>query len=181
MKKAWLAWLISAAVIALLTHFLFMLAYPSMIMTAAMKRLSHDGARENVWIHASRVTEASRAIVRPSPDLAYSSCVYDLSGGPVGITIAPWGDYMSLSLFGANTDNYYTINDRRMPSDGAVVIVRLPGQMLTPQQTASAFAVVESPSERGVALIRRLAPTPERFAEAEAARGRESCATLGSS
>jgi len=155
-----------------------MFGYPYIVMNAAMDRLSANGERQNVWTHAPRMTETARLIVRPSPDLAYSSCVYDLSDGPVQISVQPWGDYMSLSLFGANTDNYFTLNDRRMPQSGAVVIVRTADQSLTETQQAAAFEVVESPSQRGIALVRRLAPSAERFAEAEAARERETCGSL---
>jgi len=178
MKKPWIIWLVATLLVAAVLHVAFMFVYPQVLMAAAMNRLSDHGQRENVWTHAPRMTEAARLIVRPSPDLAYSSCVYDLTNGPVRIAVQPWGDYMSLSLFAANTDNYYTLNDRRMPPSGAVVILRKAGQVLTDAQTAAAFEVVESPSTRGVALIRRLAPSPEQFAQADAARGLEACEAL---
>lgn len=179
MRKPWIVWIASTSLVAAAVHVGFMLVYPYILMTAAMNRLSNNGQRENVWTHAPRMTEDARLIVRPSPDLAYSSCVYDVSEGPVRISVQPWGDYMSLSLFAANTDNYYTLNDRRMPSTGAVVIVRGQGQALTAEQSAAAFEVVESPSSRGIALIRRLAPSQEQFDRAQAARQSEVCEALG--
>ncbi len=175
MKRVWLIWIVGAVLVAAAAHFTFMMAYPNLLMSVAMKRLSRDGAAENVWMHSPRMTEDVRIIVRPSPDLAYSSCVFNLSAAPVRFAIEPWGDYMSLSLFAANTDNFFTLNDRRMPPEGGVVILHRRGQAVAPEAAVGAIAVVESPSTRGIALIRRLAPTPERFAAAEAARGREAC------
>jgi uncharacterized membrane protein len=179
MKKHWIGWILSTLLVSAAFHIGFMFMYPQLLMTAAINRLSDNGQRENVWTHAPRMTETARVIVRPSPDLAYSSCVYDLSDGPVQISVQPWGDYMSLSLFAANTDNYYTLNDRRMPSAGAVVIVRGAGQALTVEQSAAAFEVVESPSQRGIALIRRLAPSQAQFNQAQAARESDLCEALG--
>jgi uncharacterized membrane protein len=178
MKKPWIIWIASTLLLAAALHVAFMFVYPYILMNAAMDRLSANGQRENIWTHAPQMTETARLIVRPSPDLAYSSCVYDLSDGPVRIAVQPWGDYMSLSLFGANTDNYFTLNDRRMPQSGAVVILRTADQALTDAQRAAAFEVVDSPSARGIALVRRLAPSPERFAQAEAARVQEVCRAL---
>ncbi|MEZ5955824.1 MAG: DUF1254 domain-containing protein [Hyphomonadaceae bacterium] len=174
--RSWVVWTISTLVVAALAHVGFMFMYPNVVMSAAMARMSAQG--ENEWRHVARVTEASRVVVRPSPDLAYSACVYNLASGPVAISVSPWGDYMSLSLFAANTDNYYTLNDRSMPAEGVTVILRRPDQELTEAERGSAFAVVDSPSQRGVALIRRLAPTMERFEQADAARRLEQCAQL---
>jgi len=96
MKQSLLIWTLSTLVVAALVHVAFMFIYPNVIMGVAIKRLSREGTAENVWLHSPRMTEDVRVIVRPSPDLAYSSCVYNLSEGPVAFRVAPWGDYMSL-------------------------------------------------------------------------------------
>lgn len=172
--KAWIGPVIAALVIGALTHVAVVVAAPSRIMEKAMGRLSGDGARTNRWTHAPRTSPASRQIVRPSPDLAYSSCVYDLSKGPVLITAPAWDDYASLSIFAANTDNFYVVNDRQMPPGGARVVLVQEGQ---PPPKVDAKVVV-SPSTRGVALLRYLAPSRERFAAAAAARKSAQCASL---
>lgn len=176
--RAVLIWFGLATLTAIIVHFAVVFTYPNRIMEATMERVSQGGRRVNTWVHAPRVTENSRSVVRPSPDLAYSVCVYDLNSGPVEISIEPWGDYMSLSLFAANTDNFYTLNDRAMPEGGARVILRRQSQTLSSGESERAFAVVDSPSGRGIALVRRLAATAERFAAADAVRRRESCALL---
>lgn len=178
MMRAALIWAALALSAATCVHLVTLHAYPGRVMAETMARMSQSGARMNQWIHRPRVTEASRGVVRPSPDLAYSTCVFDLGAGPLAITVEPWGDYMSLSLYAANTDNFYTLNDRAMPDSGARVIVHSPSQTVDPAARAGAHAVVESPSPRGVALLRRLAPTAARFADADAARGVETCSPL---
>lgn len=162
--------LLAVLVIGALVHAAAVFAAPNVIMAKAMERTSRDGAVINRFAFGRPVTPESRAIVRPSPDLVYASCVYDLSGGPVRISLAPWDDYVSLSLFAANTDNFFTMNDRAGAPIDIVLVAK--GQ----QAPAGAGKVVVSPSVKGLALDRRLAPTPERFALADAARQGNVCA-----
>ena len=62
--------------------------------------------------------------MRPSPDLAYSACVYDLSAGPIRVTAAAWDDYMSVSAFAANSDNFFVSNDREAPNGVDFTLIR---------------------------------------------------------
>lgn len=151
-------------------HFGIVAAYPYRAMSTAMDRLSQDGAAVNQWRHGQRATSASRRIVRPSPDLANSSCVYDLSKGPIRVTAAAWDGYMSISVYSANSDNIFVVNDRAAPG-GVDMMIYLRGM----PRPSGANLVVESPSEKGIVLQRRLAPTPERFAFAAAARASDIC------
>lgn len=173
MKKA-IAVSITAVLAAVLFHLATVFAAPYVVMNAAMKRLSREGALLNTWIHAPRVSERSRTVVRPSPDLAYSACVYDLKDGPVRVRVAAWDDYLSVSMFQSNTDNFFTINDRRA---GAGVDLLLVEKGRTPP--AAAGLVVESPSRRGIIVQRRLAPTQQRFEAAAAIRSNDVCERFG--
>ena len=111
--------------------------------------------------------------MRPSPDFAYSACAYDLSNGPVEMRVTPWSAYWSLSLYADNSDNFFTLNDREAQNGGDIMLIRRGSR--APETTDR---VVESPSGRGVALIRRLAPTAEAFAAAGAASRGDICARL---
>ncbi len=164
-----LRWLLVAAVV----HGAAVLAAPSVIMGKAIARVAQGASGVNRFNHQPPVTPQSRAIVRPSPDLAYLSCAYDLTNGPVRIRIAPWDDYVSLSLFAANTDNFYTINDRVM-GDALYEVTLIRKGKPIPE---GAVNVVESPSVKGIALERRLAPSAERFALADEARKQSVCET----
>jgi uncharacterized membrane protein len=163
----------AALAIAVLAHLTLVYAAPHLLMDVAIKRLSESGA-VNSWRVADRVTAQSRQIIRPSPDFAYSACVYDLGQGPVVISAAPWQSYWSLSLYGANTDNYFVIDDREARYGAEITLVRA-GRA----HPEGAAMVVESPSQRGVALIRRLAPSPSEYhAAADVARA-DVCAAVG--
>jgi uncharacterized membrane protein len=159
--------------VAVVSHFGVIMAAPYVLMGGAMKSVSREGTRINVWNHAPRVSEESRRVVRPSPDLAYSACVYDLSNGPIRVTAAAWDDYMSVSAFAANSDNFFVINDRQAPQGVDFVLVEEGDD-----PPADAAMVVESPSTKGIILQRRIAPTEERFALAAAARQNDICAPL---
>jgi uncharacterized membrane protein len=155
----------AALAVALVSHFVFVQAVPRFLMGVAMKRVGRG--EYNAWRLADRVTPASRAVVRPSPDFAYSACAYDLEHGPVTISVAPWNEYWSLSLYAANSDNYFVVGDREV--QGAAVITLL--RDAPPDLGSADGVIVESPSTRGIALIRRLAPTLEAYnAAAQAAR-----------
>jgi uncharacterized membrane protein len=157
--------------VAVLTHLVVVNALPGALMGAAIERLSQD--RFNAWRFTDRVTPLSRGIVRPSPDFAYSVCPYDLSRGPVSLQTAAWDDYWSLSLYADNSDNFHVVNDKDAPH-GADLTLIAPGAALPDVLTP----VVGSPSLRGIALLRRLAPSIDRYnAAARAAQG-DVCAPL---
>ncbi len=160
-------------VTAVVVHLAVIFSAPNLLMAVAFNRLSGEGKMINLMIYPPRTTEASRAIVRPSPDLAYSSCAYDLSKGPVRVKAAKATDYMSVSLYAANSDNIFVINDRQAPNGVDLIIVGK-GQA-APSGTA---IVVQSPTQRGIVLERRLAPSAEAFAAADLARKKGICSPL---
>ena len=158
---------------AVVVHLAIILATPNLLMNVAIKRLSFGEQKLNVWFNWPRTTEASRAIVRPSPDLAYSSCAYDLSKGPVRVMAARSADYMSVSVYAANSDNIYVINDRQAPNGVQLVLVA-DGQVAP----TGLGTVVHSPTKRGIVLQRRLAPSAGTFAAAAQTRASDMCAPL---
>lgn len=171
--SGWGKYVWAALGIAALSHFALISAVPHLLTGIAISRLS-EPAGINQWMLSPRITEDSRTIVRPAPDFAYSVCVYDLSRGPVRIRVAPWGQYWSLSLYGANSDNFFVLNDRET-RDGAGELVIVRAGKASPEGSER---VAQSPSARGVALIRRLAPTADTYeGAAEAARG-DVCAAI---
>lgn len=167
----WGKYVLAALIVGAVVHLAIVHAVPRMLMDVAIERLSEG--RFNSWRMAERVTPQSRTIVRPSPDFAYSACPYDLDEGPIVISVAPWDSYWSLSLYAANSDNYFVIDDREARGGVEITLVRRGGA-----RQLEAARVVESPSRKGIALIRRLAPTPEAHAGATAAAQRDICAGM---
>lgn len=161
----------AALVVAVVVHFGLIHVAPRIMMNAAIERIGAEGY--NVWRSAPRITAAAREIPRPSPDFAYFACAYDLDEGPLSIRAAPWAGYWSLSLYAANSDNYYVIDDRETDYDARITLVRA-GR----RPPDDALNVVFSPSRRGIALIRRLAPDVASHAVATATAQGDVCAPL---
>lgn len=163
------------AAAAAVGHVGLVLATPHLLMNVAMKRISQDGKLVNQFYFGPRTTQQSRGIVRPSPDLAYSSCVFDLSGGPVLIEAAPSPNqgYVSISVFASNTDNIAVFDSAEAPQGVRFVLAR------EGQAVPQGERVVISPSDKGIVLDRRLAPSAELFAAADQARRGDKCSRIG--
>ena len=163
-------------VAAVAGHIGLVLFVPHFLMNIAMERASQDGKLINQFAFGSRTTQNSRNVVRPSPDLAYATCAYDLSNGPLLIEAAPSPNqgYVSISVFAANTDNIAVFDTRQSPEGLRCVLAR------EGQATPAGTKVVISPSVRGIVLDRRLAPNAELFAAADQARRGDKCQQLAS-
>lgn len=162
------------------THLVAIMVAPHAIMAIAIDRLGLDGEAVNAFHFARRTSAQSRDVVRPSPDLAYASCVYDLSKGPLLVEAAPTpgGGYASISVFAGNTDNIGVFDTIANPQGVRFVLARA-GEALPDKAARLQLPVVASPSAKGVILDRRLAPTEAAFAQADEARRADRCAPLG--
>lgn len=85
---------------------------PKVMMHAAMDKIGAGGPA-NQFVFGPMATADRQPIVRPSPNLSYSSCVFDVEKGPVLIDIEPVPDhYWSVGIFDANTDVAAVRSDR---------------------------------------------------------------------
>ena len=111
----------------------------------------------NVALPARRADASARTVVRPSPDLLYTVCVFDLSKGDLQISAPVPDSYASVSGFAADSSNFFAVNDRTatISKDG-----RKRFELLLTRRAAPAAAtgtqVVVSPSDRGLVLFRTL-------------------------
>ena len=116
-------------------------------------------------------TPANQPVVRPSPDLAYSSCPYDLSDGPVLVKVVPVpGRYSSLSIFDARTDVVFVRNDQQAKEKPFEVVIAREGQ-----KVPAGKAVVRVGYDRGIALIRLLLNDPSEIKALATLRRQSSC------
>ena len=146
-----LAGLVAALALFFLSYRLTLHRVPIRLMDGAEKRLlSIRTTGPNTFHHGRAPTHKSRQIVMPSPDLVYSSCVYDLDAGDLVISgkLPPEGHYWSLSLYAHNTDNYFVLNDRELPERSFSITLSRKG----PGGAAS----IKSPTRTGIALIRMI-------------------------
>lgn len=166
--------LLLALVLAVVAHVAVVKIEPYFFMRGAINRnISRGGI--NSWYEAPRVTSASRTVVHPSPELAYSACVYDLRNGPVHLRVQPMDEYWSLSLYAADAENFRAWNYR---TSAQGVDVWLVGTHAADRQPPAGVAVVRSPSNRGIALIRRHVVDDASWGLIEQARRADRCAAV---
>lgn len=156
----------------LAAHFATVHALPGLIMDRATSILEGRGAPINAWSTAPRISPETQTIVRSSPDLAYSVCLLDVSKGPVYLSVPRWDNYGSLSIFQGTTENVFVGN---LEGSGTLgLVVTMAGETANvPDDTA----VVPINSERGIALIRHLAPRKESYLAAAALTSQSECKT----
>ena len=121
--------------------------------------------------------------VMPFMDPAFASavCRYDLSQGPLKLTVPVSTAYTSVSFYTRNDVAYYAINDRA--AGRRVIELDL---MTTAQHeqvpedeeiTAADRLIVDSPTPTGLIAIRAMAPEPGLMRAAQAAIAAAKCGT----
>ena len=170
-----LKWLVFVVVLAAGVHWAAVAYAPNVIMWRVSALMATKGA--NTIVHGERATAASRVVVKPSPDLLYSHCIYDVSRRPLRITTAaPTATYWSVALYGGNTDNFFVLNDTAAKGQPTTIILMGPGQVIPPQP-AGTF-VVSAPSMKGLVLFRTLINDDARESEIDRERRAAKCQPL---
>lgn len=168
----WTGWIAFVAVLAAAIHWAAVAYAPTFIMSRAMTTIATRGV--NTIAHTDRATAASRTIVKPSPDLLYSTCLYDLSRAPLKITTAaPTDTYWSVAFYAANTDNFFVLNDVEAKGQPATIVLVASGQNLPPQPEG--VIVVAAPSTKGIVLFRTLINEDAREPELDRQRRAATC------
>ncbi|OYY66388.1 DUF1254 domain-containing protein [Sphingomonas sp. 28-62-11] len=151
MIRHWLAPLLFGIFCGLLAWHGTIAAMPRALMALAVRRVASAGGI-NRMTHAPVVTAKSRAIVRPSPDLLYSSCPYDVGVGPVLIDVLPIdAPYWSLSVFDTLTNTAFVRNNVQAAGEPLHIALIRKGQV-----APKGYYPVMPAGTRGVALVRVL-------------------------
>lgn len=114
------------------------------------------------------------------PAFAVAVCRYDLSDGPLKLTVPVSQAYTSVSFYTRNEIAYYAINDR---SAGKRVIEL---DLMTEAQhgelpedeeiTAADRLIIDSPTSTGLIILKALAPEPGLMPQAQATLAAAKCA-----
>jgi uncharacterized membrane protein len=167
--RNWLGPLLFGLLVAAAAAWAAILYLPYGLMGIAMDRLGQGGI--NSMSYGQLATPERQPVVRPSPDLAYSSCPYDLSKGPVAIDVTPVpGRYSSLSVFDAATDVIFVRNDVEAKGKPYRIIVARDGQIAPP-----GAEIIRTSRDKGIALIRLLLKEPAEIEGLDAVRRQSSC------
>jgi uncharacterized membrane protein len=113
------------------------------------------------------------------PAFAVAVCRYDLSGGPIKLAVPVSQSYTSVSFYTRSDIAYYAINDR---SAGRKVIEL---DLMTEAQhaevpedeevTAADRLIIDSPSVRGLIVLKALAAEPGQMPQAQASLAAATC------
>jgi uncharacterized membrane protein len=171
MMRRWGPPVLLGLVLAGVAHHVTLVQTPRMLMRLATWRVAKAGGT-NTMLQTPLATADSRAIVRPSPDLAYSSCPFDLSKGPVLIDVAPVpAPYWSLSVFDPRTDVAFVRNN--VQAGGNPIRIALIGD--SGGQAPPGYEPVPVRGSSGIALVRILVDDRARFPQIDAARQASRC------
>jgi uncharacterized membrane protein len=170
-------WAAATLAVAALAHLATLYALPRRIMARTLARMGAP----NTMRFAKRPDETSRGVVRPSPDILYSACPFDLSKGPLKLTArVPHSTYWSVSGFDAATNNFFVRNDQQISGDSIEILALRPGMPLPPLDTATERVILFAPTTKGLFLIRMVIDDEKNLPALDALRRQASCETVTS-
>jgi uncharacterized membrane protein len=176
--KRWVGPIVGAVLLAGLVHVATVFAMPYALMSVVMRGTVEKAGGANTFLHVPRTTPQTQTVVRSSPDLAYSSCSIDLSGGPVEVEVNRTAAPGIVALYNGNTDTIWSAGDLVMlPED---VVLSAPVRLFITRDQADrspppGSTVVTLSSDKALLLVRRLAPTAEAFAAVDVERQSDVC------
>lgn len=178
-----LKWAAFVFVASAVLYFVLLAGVPYGVMAMIKSRMATiGGTGVNTMYHSERPSHTSRNVVRPSPELLYSICWFDVSRSPVRITTgAPSGTYWSAAVYRDNTDNFYVVNDTMTQGAKADFILYGANQISGGKGTFEAsyghlgIPGVQSPSATGLVLIRTLINDESRLPEIDGERRQAKC------
>jgi len=174
----WLLLLLGGALLGGVVHLATVIILPRTATQDAYARLTPITPVNTVV--ALPIPSPEKAVM-PFMDPAFASaiCRYDLSEGPLKITVPVSPAYTSISFYTRYDVAYYAINDR---AAGRRVIEL---ELMTPAQheqvpedeeiTAADRLIVESPTPTGLIAIRAMAPEPGLLPAAQSAVAASRC------
>jgi len=157
----WLLLLLGGALLGGIVHLATIIVLPRTATQDAYSRLSPIAPVNSVTTLPEPTPEKA---VMPLMDPAFASaiCRYDLSQGPMKLTVPVGLAYTSVSFYTNRDIAYYAINDRSAGRRAIELDLMTPAQRAEMPEdeeiTAADRLIVESPSLSGIIAIRALAP-----------------------
>jgi uncharacterized membrane protein len=175
--QEWLFWIAATVLVAMVVHLGAVYLLPHAVMARALEKLGTPNT-----MHVGRRPDATaRAVVRPSPDILYAACPYDLSKGPLRVTSpVNHASYWSVSAFDAATDNYFVKNDQQINGDTMELILVKRGQPWPALDNALERIILYAPTEKGLILIRAVIDTEKDLPALSAMLHQARCGTVAS-
>jgi len=170
--------IVTGVVLGAIVHLVSVLALPRIASQDAYSRLTPT-TKLNAVTQLLPADPSYTLMPYMDPAFAVAVCRYDLSGGPLKLTVPVSQAYTSVSFYTRNEVAYYAINDR---SAGKKVIEL---DLMTEAQhnelpededvTAADRLIIDSPSTTGLIVMKALAPEPSLMVQAQATLAASSC------
>ncbi len=170
--------IIAGVLLGLIVHLVAVLALPRIATQDAYSRLT-PLTKLNAVTQFPVADPTNAPMPFMDPAFALAICRYDLSGGPIKLTVPVSQAYTSVSFYTRNEVAYYAINDR---SAGRRVIEL---DLMTEAQhaelpeeedvTSADRLIIDSPSETGLIVMKALAPEPGLMPQAQASLAASRC------
>ncbi len=159
-------------------HLVSVLGLPRIATQDAYSRLAAV-TKENAVTPLAQTNPANALLPFMDPAFAMAVCRYDLSNGPIKLTVPVSQSYTSVSFYTRSDVAYYAINDR---SAGRRVIeldlmTEAQHEALPEEEdvTAADRLIIDSPTTTGLIVLKALAAEPGLMAQAQASLAASNC------
>lgn len=148
-----LQWLLSILACAWVGQYLLAMLLPNLIMEVLYTRGGDTGGYNQLVVNPVP-DENARTVVRPSPDLLYAGCIYNLERGPVLLEAQVPERYWSMQFYQMNTTNFAGITNQRDERHRVGSMVKV--TLIAPDENPANYQgeIIQSPTERGIVLLR---------------------------
>jgi uncharacterized membrane protein len=169
--------IVAGIVLGLVVHLVSVLALPRIATQDAYSRLT-PMTKLNGVSPLPLADPNTSPMPFMDPAFALAICRYDLSGGPIKLTVPVSQAYTSVSFYTRNEIAYYAINDR---SAGKKVIeldlmTEAQHNELHEEITAADRLIIDSPATTGLIVMKALAAEPGLMPQAQASLAAATCA-----
>jgi uncharacterized membrane protein len=156
-------WILGALLLGGIVHLSTVLAMPEAATQDAYSRLAPlTPANAVVPLAAPSAQDATMPFMDPA--FAVAVCRYDLSAGALKLSAPLSQAYTSVTFYTRNSVAYYAINDRAAGRRAIELDLMTEEQRAqVPEEedvTAADRLIIESPTRRGLIVLRALAPEP---------------------
>jgi uncharacterized membrane protein len=156
-------WILGALLLGGIVHLSTVLAMPQAATQDAYSRLERL-APVNAVVQLAASTTPDATMPFMDPAFAVAVCRYDLSTGALKLRAPLSQAYTSVTFYTRNSVAYYAINDRAAGRRAIELDLMTPEQHAqVPEEedvTAADRLIIESPTRRGLIVLRTLAPEP---------------------
>jgi uncharacterized membrane protein len=171
-------WILGALLLGGIVHLSTVLAMPQTATQDAYSRLAQITPVNAVMqLNAPAARDAAMPFMDPA--FAVAVCRYDLSAGALKLRTPLSQAYTSVTFYTRNSVAYYAINDRAAGRRAIELDLMTPEQHAqVPEEedvTAADRLIIESPTPRGLIVLRALAPEPGLMAMARGALAGAQC------